>query len=200
VTKYLYQGVFPNTLENQEKFYDAVTSGEERIVLLIKPKTKEYFVGVASLSLIDFKQRRAHFAMVIGKQDDSPDSLFYAMEAKCRLTEHAFENVGLERIQSEQVMDLIKWQRWQILFGYQIESILRHNFRKGHMVWDTMMSSCLLEDYLKLKELRGGSLWPGKSRLFEMLKKLPEESTIDRLNQWLSIERAKSWKLLTTNA
>ncbi|MEW6219296.1 MAG: GNAT family protein [Thermodesulfobacteriota bacterium] len=197
VTPYLYQGVFPNTRERQERFYDTVTNSDNRIVLLIKPKSANYFVGVASLSFIDHVQRRCHFAMVIGKKDDAPDSIYYAMETKCRMTEHAFEQVGVERVQSEQVVELIKWQRWQVLFGYQIEGILRNNFRKGHRVWDTMMASCLLEDYLRLKEARSGSLWPGKSALFEMLKNLPAESTVDRLRAWLAAEQAENlWGML----
>jgi len=196
VTEYLYQGVFPNTIENQEKFYESVTGNDDRIVLLIKPKKQNYFVGVASLSFIDFKQRRCHFAMVIGRQDNLSDSIFYAMEAKCRMTEHAFENVGVERINSEQVLELIKWQRWQVLFGYQIEGILRHNFRKGNKVWDIMASSCLLDDYLKLKEMRNGSFWPGKSKMLELIKMLPRESTIDRLKNWLDSEREKNWDML----
>jgi len=196
VTEYLCQGAFPNTIENQEKFYKSVTGNDNRIVLLIKPKKQNYFVGVASLSFIDFKNRRCHFAMVIGKQDNSSDSIFYAMEAKCRMTEHAFENIGVERIHSEQVIELIKWQKWQVLFGYQIEGILRHNFRKGNKVWDTMTSSCLLDDYLKLKEIRNGSLWPGKSKMLELIKMLPRESTIDRLNNWLGSEREKNWDML----
>ncbi len=188
VTSYLYQGVFPNTLEKQEKFYDTVMNNDDRIVLLIKPKDKDYFVGVASLSFVDYVQRRCHFAMVIGKKDNAPESIFYALETKCRLTEHAFEQVGVERVQSEQVIDLIKWQRWQILFGYQIEGVLRKNFRKGGKVWDTMMASCILDDYLRLRDARGGTLWPGKAVIFELLKALPEESTIDRLRAWLEIE------------
>ena len=196
VTMYLEQGIFPNTKEMQEQFYDRVMNNEERIVLLIRPKIKEYFVGVASLSFINFRKRSCHFAMVIGQQDNSPDSIFYAMEAKCRMTEHAFENVGIERIQSEQVYDLIKWQRWQILFGYQIEGILRNNYRKGLKLIDTMMSSCLLEDYLRLKELRQGSFWPGKSKMFELLKMLSTDSTIDRLQNWLAHEREQNWQFL----
>ena len=91
----------------------------------IKPKDADYFVGVASLSFINLSQRQCSFSMVIGKKDDSPNSMYYAMETKCRMTEHAFENVGVERITSGQVVDLIKWQRWQVLFGYQIEGIFR---------------------------------------------------------------------------
>ena len=99
---------------------------------------------------------------------------------------------GVERINSSQVIDLLKWQRWQILFGYQIEGILRKKVRKGNRVWDVMYSSCLLEDFEKIKELRDGLYWPGKTKMFGLLKKLPKESTITRLHDWLKEEHSKS--------
>jgi len=200
VTKYLEQGIYPNTREKQEKYYSDITAGEDRIVLLIRPKGADYFVGVTSLSEISLKHRRCTFALIMGRQDGKPDSIFYAMEAKSLMTEHAFENVGVERINSGQVLELIQWQRWQILFGYHIEGIQRRNFRKGNKVWDVMISSCLLEDYLRLKKMRQGALWPGKARLFELMKRLPEESTIERLEKWLSEEREKNWQFLRENA
>ena len=163
---------------------------------MIKPKKSNYFVGVASLSSIDFIQRQCDFAMVIGKQDNSHDSMFYAMEAKCRITEHAFEAFGVERINSGQVIELIKWQRWQILFGYQIEGILRKKFRKGNKVLDVMMSSCLIEDYLRLKKVRNNSLWPGKKKMFELLKEIPSETMIDSLINWFNSEVEKNWEFL----
>lgn len=193
-TKYLEHGVFPNTLENQRKYYESIVKNRDRITLLIKPKKKEYFIGVATLSSINLFQRQCDFSMVIGRQDDIPDSMFYAMEAKSRMTEHAFESLGVERINSGQVIDLIKWQRWQVLFGYQIEGILRKKFRKGYKLYDVMMSSCLIEDYMKIKEMRNNSLWPGKTKLFELLKMFPEESMIDKMQRWLCREKEEIWK------
>ena len=199
VTRFVDHGIFPNTIEKQREFYCKFNENNDRIALLIKPKEKNYLVGVASLSSINHKKRQCDFAMVIGRQDPSNDSLYYAMEAKCLMTEHAFEKVGVERINSWQVMDLIKWQRWQIIFGYHIEGITRNHFRKGHRVYNGMMSSCLLEDYLKLKNQRNGRFWPGKKILFEMLKRLPKkDTTIDQLNRWLSDERENNREILLT--
>lgn len=185
ITKYLVQGVYPNTKKAQKTYLDAIAQNPSRIVLLIKPKKHDYFIGVASLSSIDPVMRQCDFAMVIGEQTSGGDSLFYGMETKCLMTEHAFENVGVERINSTQAAELIRWQRWQILFGYQIEGLLRRKFRKGRMVYDTLASSCLLDDYLKIKELRDGIFWPGKASMFELLKKLPKETLIDELIAWL---------------
>ena len=195
-TKYLEQGIFPNTLNNQKEYLKSAVHSKDRIILLIKPKKGDYFVGVTSLSYIDLSQRQCHFSMVIGKHDGSPDSMFYAMETKCRMTEHAFENVGIERINSGQVIDLIRWQRWQILFGYQIEGIMRKHFRRGNKVYDVMISSCLIEDYMEVKRIRNGLLWPGKSKMFELVKLLPKESMIDKMQNWLSEKRVESWKTI----
>ena len=193
VTKNIDHGIFPNTREKQRSFFQSFAESNERIVLLIRPKGRDYFVGVANLSNIDYSQRQCDFAMVIGKQDSLPDSIYYAMETKCRMTEHAFRSVGVERINSGQVMDLIRWQRWQILFGYQIEGISRARYRKGNTLHDMMISACLLEDYLKISEIRNGSFWPGKAKVFELMKKLPKDSAIDRLNAFLLGERANMW-------
>ncbi|MGL1930797.1 MAG: GNAT family N-acetyltransferase [Desulfotalea sp.] len=196
VTRYLTHGGFYNNPEKQEKFYESLVESETRIALLIKPKKADYFVGIASLSAIDLIQRQCDFAMVIGKQDNSPDSIFYALETKALMTEHAFEKLGSERISSGQFTDLIKWQRWQILFGYQIEGIRRKEYRKGYNYYDSMISSCLLEDYLRIKKIRNGYLWPGKDKMFELLKKLPKETTIDRMQDWLVSEREKNWDMV----
>lgn len=181
ITKYLVQGIYPNTRKAQKAYLEALTGNPSRIALLIKPKKHDHFIGVASLSSIDPVTRQCDFAMVIGERTSSGDSLFYGMETKSLMTEHAFESVGVERINSTQVAELIRWQRWQILFGYQIEGVLRNKFRKGREVYDVLASSCILEDYLRIKSIRGGIFWPGKAQMFELLKWLPSTTLIDQI-------------------
>lgn len=185
ITKYLVQGVYPNTRKAQKLYFDALVTSTLRVTLLIKPKKHNFFIGVASLSSIDLVMRQCDFSMVIGEKISEGDSLFYAMESKCLMTEHAFENLGVERINSTQAAELLCWQRWQILFGYQIEGILRKKFRKGRNVYDILASSCLLEDYQKIRELRNGAFWPGKEEIFELMKMLPKVTLIDELVTWL---------------
>ncbi len=199
ITKYLVQGIYPNTRKAQKAYLDALASNPSRIALLIKPKKHDHFIGVASLSSIDPVMRQCDFAMVIGERTSSVDSLFYGMETKCLMTEHAFENVGVERINSTQVAELIRWQRWQILFGYQIEGLLRRKFRRGRAVYDVLASSCLLEDYLRIKEIRGGIIWPGKATMFELMKKLPSASLIDEIMAWLPKKQQAYFNSITFN-
>ncbi len=102
------------------------------------------------------------------------------------MTEHAFEVLGIERINSGQSIRLKDWQRWQILFGYKMEGIQRKALRKGYHTYDVIISSCILEDYIVLRELRGGKLWPGYQKMMELIRALPKENLQDIINSFLS--------------
>lgn len=189
-TRYLANhGIFPNTRGRQEIFCKTLDESEDRLALLIKPKRQDHIVGTVSLSAIDYKQRQCDLALVIGAHLSDVDSMFFALESKCRMTEHAFELLGVERINTYQVTDLATWQNWQRLLGYHIEGVLRNKIRKGRKVYDVMVASCLVEDYLKLKEERAGTLWPGKEKMFKLLKDVPSENSINNLLELLRRQR-----------
>jgi len=115
------------------------------------------------------------------------------MEAKARMTQYAFDIVGVDRINSGQVDELDRWQKWQILFGYQIEGILRNQFIKGNMSYDAYISSCLEEDYRKIIDKREGVLWPGKSNLLDMMRAIPSKTLIDEFSDWLPKKQKQYW-------
>lgn len=186
LTRNMEQGMFPNSSEQQRRFLEDLRGSRTRIALLIKPKGQDAVAGICSLSNISFVTRQADFAMVVARRTGGFRSTFFGMEAKCLMTEHAFETVGLERINSYQSVALRDWQRSQILFGYKMEGILRKAFRKGHKTSDLMISSCLFEDYLALKTLRGGRLWPGDKKIMELIRDLPKKSLEEKLQQVLA--------------
>lgn len=186
LTRNMEQGMFPNSPEKQQDFLADLRRSKDRFGLMIKPKDKDFVIGVASFSKINHAARQADFAMVIAKKLPEFKSAFYGMETKCLMTEHALEVLGLERINSTQSIILKEWQRWQILFGYKIEGIMRKAFRKGHKTYDVILSSCLIEDYLALKDLRGGKLWPGVEKIMELIRHLPKESLEERINKLLT--------------
>jgi hypothetical protein len=194
ITKYLDQGTYPSTIESQRVYCNNAINDETRLLTLIRPKNQEKIIGVASLSSIDYAQKQCDFAMVIGDRTSGEGSLFYGMEAKARLTQHAFDIVGVERINSGQVDVLKEWQKWQILFGYQIEGILRKKFIKGSVAYDVYTSSCLINDYKKIIDIRDGTLWPGKSELLKMMRSIPKNTLIDELGEWLPNKQKKYWK------
>jgi RimJ/RimL family protein N-acetyltransferase len=186
LTRNMEQGMYPKSAKDQEAFLAELRATPSRFALMIKPKHEDAVVGICSLSRISHVTRQADFAMVIAKKSPTFKGTFFGMEAKCLMTEHAFETMGLERINSYQSTALKDWQRWQILFGYKMEGILRKALRKGHRTYDVMVSGCLLEDYLALKALRGGRLWPGQERMMPLIRDLPKESLEQKLQQALS--------------
>jgi RimJ/RimL family protein N-acetyltransferase len=185
ITQNMERGMLPNSASQQEIFLEQLRKSDARLSLMIKPKNNNVLIGTASLSKISHITRQADFAMIIAVRQPEFKAAFYGMEAKCLMTEHAFEVIGLDRINSTQSISLKEWQRWQILFGYKIEGIMRKAFRKGYKTYDLIVSSCLLEDYIKLKELRGGRLWPGYKKMMGLIRSLPKESLEERINSLL---------------
>jgi RimJ/RimL family protein N-acetyltransferase len=186
LTRNMEQGMYPKSAQTQEAYLAELLTSPARLALMVKPKEEDAVVGICSLSKISHVTRQADFAMIVARRTASFKSAFFGMEAKCLMTEHAFETIGLERINSYQSTALKDWQRWQILFGYKMEGIQRKAFRKGYRTYDVMVSGCLIEDYFKLKELRGGRLWPGQGKIMELIRELPKESLEEKLQRALA--------------
>jgi len=178
VTRFSDHGLYPNTAEAQQEYLDSLRKPAEnsRIALLIRPKGEERAVGICSLSAIHPIHRSGETAVVIGERSTSRGAIFWGVEAKARLVEHGFETLGLMRIGGAQAIPLADWQRYQVLFGFRPEGIKRDAHRRGHHVWDCVLSSCTLEDYLRVKKGRDGAYWPGKKRLFELMRGVPKHS------------------------
>lgn len=182
VTRYSDHGAFPNTMENQRRILASFTAPDSKLLaLLIQPKGETRVVGIVSLSNISAIHRSAETAVIINHGTSGAGRLFYGLEAKALITEHAFETMGLERISGSQARPLAEWQRYQVLFGFAPEGIKRKAFRRGYHIDDSIVSSCTLEDYLRVKEARGGAYWPGRERLLELARKLPKHSIADRV-------------------
>lgn len=172
-TKYLDQGVFPNTLEDQLAFYDSLKE-RARLLLMIKPKALEKVIGVISLSNINFFKRDAQVSIVIGVRRKK--QRLYALESMARITQHGFEILGLKRIYAGQAYPGLKgWNKRMELLGYKAEGINRKAFVKGEKVYDTISLACHREDYYKIKDIRNGQYWPGHEKMQELVDSLPEK-------------------------
>lgn len=172
-TKYLDQGIYPNTPENQLKYLESVLEDPSRIVLLIRPKGSPQAIGVVSLSNINHRIRKGEIALVKGVSTEK--HTLYALEAMARMTEHGFERVGLRCILGGQAWPHLKrWQQRLELLGYRCDGILRKSWAKGYHEYDVAFITCLLEDYIEIKRIRNGQFWPGEAKMRELLAALPE--------------------------
>ena len=177
ISRYLYQGLFPNTPENQVDFFES--QKDKRIILIISNK-KDY-LGVISLSYIDLVNKKASVAILINPRVDFFNSSMIALEAMARITEHAFKNMGLNRIWAGQHIKLSGWQQRMELLGYRAEGILVEEFVKGREISDVIWIAATNKDYLRIVEERG-KYWDSAEKMGKRIECLPKDKFIERLN------------------
>ena len=168
ITKYLEQGLYPNTREEQKKF---LNKSENKLILMISIKNKFDYIGTISLSNINYKKKNCEIALVLNiNKKYNP---LIPLESIALMTEHAFEKLSINLISAGQHINLHKWQNMMELVGYKLEGLHKNKFIKGIEISDTLSISCQLKDYLILKKNRE-KLWDGtikfKNRLMKKKK------------------------------
>lgn len=182
------QGVYPNTPEEQLEYLEQVRRDPKRLVLLARPKGQTRAVGVTSLSSLDRLHRTAHWAIV--RTDRQRENRLDVLEMAALLVEHAFERVGLrELIMYSAYPDLKGMHRRMELLGWRFDGIVRRMWARGHHEVDAAVGTLLLEDYLRIKELRGGHFWPGVDRMTQLVAAQPRTGSTVAL-----AARIKAWQ------
>ncbi len=184
-TKYLDQGIFPNTSAQQQIFLDdSVSSG--RWLTMIKTKDAR-LLGVASLSAIDWRKRSCQISTVTPKF--SKNSPLAALEARSLAITHAFDVMGLERVWSGNVYPgLKKWiEQYQVL-GFLPEGLMYSEFVKGHKRSDCIRSFITYDRFRVIKNRRSGNIWLGNSKMFDLIRNFKKNNKfLDQLKNQIEI-------------
>lgn len=169
ITQFLEQGKYPNTIQDQIKFYNnAVENG--RFITMIKSKASE-LLGVISLSEVDFDKKSCQVAYVCPNR--TPQTLLAPLEALALGTEHAFIRMGMERVWARHAFPgLLNWVQKTEIIGYLAEGLFINQFRHGHVVSDTICTAITKERFYDLYLKRGGRLWPGEQVAQKLLAQL----------------------------
>ena len=182
-TRYTHHGIFPNSVEDQVEFVQGLRASG-RIALLITAKGRETPVGTVSLSSVDMRNRTAAIAIVMDTKTAETVHPQAALEAISLMTEHAFNVLGLRRIDSGQAYPaLARWNQMLEILGYRTEGIRRNAFARGHVISDDVIMACLHENFSALVDQRGGRLWPGSKAAIELIRSLPAQSFAARLDE-----------------
>ncbi|KGM33473.1 GNAT family N-acetyltransferase [Inquilinus limosus] len=186
-TRWLAQGIFPNHVEDQRSFLESLRK-RDRFAALVCGKGGGPLYGTISLSSIDWIGRSAQIAMVIGEQ--LPPRKLMQLEAMARVTEHAFQRMGLDRIWAGQAYPaLARWNQRLELLGYFTDGLMRRGFVKGReTVNNAVVISCLFEDYAALKARRGGHFWPGNDAMLRLVNAMPKQGFANRVVDFLERE------------
>ncbi|RTY34215.1 N-acetyltransferase [Chlorobium phaeovibrioides] len=186
ITRYLEQGVFPNTVQEQEEFF--ASQKGSRLLLIISTKNQEY-KGVVSLSFINFFKRSCDVAIVTDHHIESRLAPYAALEAMALITTHAFEKMGIKRISAGQHILLESWQQRMELLGFKLEGIHEKKFIKGQEEAHSVSIACIYDDYYLLKTKREGSLWDSLEKMKNRIKNLPKQSFSKKMIIYFNSER-----------
>ena len=189
VTRYLEQGMFPNTHEEQVEFFRSC--GQDRLILIISNK-KEY-IGTISLSHINLAKGMCDIAIVVDASIDRKMAPYISLEAIARMTEHAFSVMGINRIGAGQHVNLRGWQQRMELLGYKIEGMHANRFVKGHEIADTVTIACLNEDYQRIIGQRG-CFWDSLGEMRARMKRLPKRSFSEAMAEYFNEERSSYYE------
>lgn len=193
ITRFLDQGIFPNTREKQEDFF--LSQDEDRLMFIISNKTN--YLGIVSLSHIDLIRKTCDLAIVVDGSIDKRQSSYIALEAIARITQYAFEVIGLNRISAGQHINLAGWAQRMGLLGYKIEGIHTDKFIKGREIEDTITIACVYDTYEKILKQRG-CLWDSKEQFKSRFKRLPKETFTSKLEFFFKKEGLKYYDNLFT--
>jgi RimJ/RimL family protein N-acetyltransferase len=189
-TRYLDQGVKPNTPELQEQFF--LKQANDRLLLIICNIVGQP-LGVISLSSIDMVKKTCDVAIVVDANNGKRTTPYISLEAIARITEHGFNALGMEKISAGQHLKLAGWQQRMELLGYRVEGIHRKKFVKGHERADTMSIGCTYEDFLEICAHRG-ALWDSTDSMKARIGRLPKEKLAERLHSFMNTEGNKYYK------
>ena len=182
ITRYLPQGVFPNTIEDQRRFV-ARASEVGRFLAHVRNRSGR-LLGVVSLSDIDHLKRSCQMAAVMPTKD--ADAPYATQEAICLITEHAFKTLDLDRVWAGQAFPgNVRWSHALELIGYVTEGVHRSVGRIDREPFDVIRIAITYNDFQRITDRRGGTLWPGERAMKEMFKALddhrPYAETVDHL-------------------
>ena len=183
VTRFLEQGMFPNTPEDQVAFFNS--QKKDRIMTIISNKKK--YIGIISLSNIKLVKQTCEVAIVVDTSLDRKMAPYISLEAMARISEHAF-SMGINRIEAGQHIKLKGWQQRMELLGYKLEGLHKKKFTKGHEVADSVTLACHFEDFQNIISHRG-ALWDSKDKMESRCRQLPRESFSDMINNFFENER-----------
>lgn len=167
-------GIYPNYRSSQHELLDSLCKDKSKIVLMICQKITHRAFGVVSLQNISLQSKSAEITINASSKDKTSAHPFSTLEAMALITQHGFEQLGLNRVYGGQAFPILEsWNTAIELIGFRTEGITRNSFVRGHKVFDTALISCLYENYKNLAKLRG-TLWGSSKIIRKAMKRQPK--------------------------
>src|SRR5262245_48920234 len=146
VTRFMFRGVFPLSLETQTTFYEHVASSQQDdLVLAVVARDGDVHVGNVGLHRIDWVNRSAEFGIVLGERDQWGRGI--GSEATRLIVEHGFARLNLNRIWLGVFADHEAAIKIYERLGFMIEGRLRAAILRDGSAHDQLIMGLLAEEF-----------------------------------------------------
>jgi RimJ/RimL family protein N-acetyltransferase len=166
VTKYLDQGVYPNTVEKQLDFVVSLKNDKSKVLLCIVDKSNDNHIGVISFHGIDMVNRRATISIVMGEKNYPAGA---PLEAMALMIEYGFDRLNLNKIWAGQAVELWKWVNLLELIGFRIEGYSEALYIRDGKTHDAVWTGVTAERFYRTRKERDGNICSGN--ILELMKK-----------------------------
>ena len=146
-TYHMQQHYYPNTLEDQIKFFhDNLKNNDMLVQLGIVHKTDKVFCGIVSIGNINNFNHNADISLMIGEKKYRVLDIAY--EVMKLIINHSFQSLNLHKVSVGYVATLKPWGLFlQNSFGFVEEGIQReHAFKNGKYI-DIVNLGLTINDY-----------------------------------------------------
>lgn len=139
---------FPISSYEQQRWYERVAEDPLNKRFAIETEKGE-FVGISTLTNLNIKYRNAYHGIMIGVKKAQGKG--YGTDAVMATMRYAFEELGLERLDSE----IVEYNEpsihlYTVKCGWTIEGRRRHAVFRNNQWYDSLVIGVLKDDYMRL--------------------------------------------------
>lgn len=145
VCKYNAHHRYPMTEQELKGYVNDVSVSNRSLVLAIIEKSAKKHIGNISLQEINYIDRSAEFAIIMGEKDVWGKG--YASEAGKALIQHAFHSLNLHRVYVGTASNNIGMQKLALKLGFEQEGIRREALYNKGNYYDIIEYGMLRLDY-----------------------------------------------------
>lgn len=153
VTKWMRHGIFPNSYEAMQAFYEQQVISKTETVLAIVLKEQDRHIGNIGLHSINYVFRSAEIGILIGEADCWGRG--YATEAITLLCNHCFTRLNLNRLAAGAVEENIGSIKAFEKAGFTREGIARQAYFCEGQYHDCVNLSLLAGEWLARQTAKG---------------------------------------------
>lgn len=144
VCRYNSHHRFPMSEGKATSYVESINSSQSSLVLAMVEKQYNAHIGNISLQGINYFSRSAEFAIILGEKDFWGKG--YSKEAGRLIIEHAFDNLGLNRIYCGTTEDNLGMQKLALSLSFKQEGVRRKAEYKNGKYLDIVEYGLLKEE------------------------------------------------------